>query len=194
MRRLHRVVNPHFDPSPLPSNGRTMVMLTGSCLCGGVAYEVDAAVGPIAHCHCATCRKAHGSAFSSVSSVPRDKFRWTRRREQTCLPAMNRRPVKSGVFAQSAGSQIVAERAGQSTVILRLGCVDTPITDRPKAHHGSIPRIRFLSCRRASPDLSRRDDSVHPTLKPIREVSSASVSKDVKQQRQSQRSKMRQCK
>src|SRR4029077_4159230 len=44
MRRLRR--DPHFDPSPLPSNGRIMVMLTGSCLCGGVAYEVDAAVGP----------------------------------------------------------------------------------------------------------------------------------------------------
>jgi hypothetical protein len=36
-----------------------------------------------------------------------------------------------------------------------------------------------LRCRRASPDPSRRDDSVHPTLKPIREknVDSASVSK-----------------
>ena len=41
----------------------------------GVVDEVDAAIGPIAHCHCATCRKARGSAFSSVSSVPRDKFR-----------------------------------------------------------------------------------------------------------------------
>ena len=48
------------------------MMLNGSCLCGSVAYEVDAPVGPIVHCHCETCRKAHGSAFSSVTSVPRD--------------------------------------------------------------------------------------------------------------------------
>jgi hypothetical protein len=126
------VVNHHFDPSPLPSNERTMVMLTGSCLCGGVAYEVDAAVGPIAHCHCATCRKAHGSAFSSVSSVPRDKFRWTK--GANLLASYESSPGKVRRFCSKCGSQIVAERAGQSTVILRLGCVDTPITDRPKAH------------------------------------------------------------
>jgi hypothetical protein len=64
-------------------------MLTGSCLCGGVAYEVDAAIGPIAHCHCATCRKAHGSAFSSVSSVPRDKFRWTKGANLTDRPKVH---------------------------------------------------------------------------------------------------------
>lgn len=53
-------------------------MLMGSCLCGSGAYEVDAPAGPIVHCHCETCRKTHGSAFSSVSSVPRESFRWTR--------------------------------------------------------------------------------------------------------------------
>ena len=51
-------------------------MLTGSCLCGSVAYEVDGPPGPIVHCHCATCRKTHGSAFSTVTNVPRDRFRW----------------------------------------------------------------------------------------------------------------------
>jgi hypothetical protein len=56
-------------------------MLIGSCLCGSLAYEVDADAGPIVHCHCETCRKAHGSAFSSVSNVPRAAFRWTRGQE-----------------------------------------------------------------------------------------------------------------
>ncbi len=51
-------------------------MLTGSCLCGNVAYEVNADPGPIVHCHCSTCRTTHGSAFSTVTNVPRDRFRW----------------------------------------------------------------------------------------------------------------------
>ena len=55
-------------------------MLTGSCLCGAVAYEADAALERIVHCHCQTCRKTHGTAFSSVTAVPREKFRWTARR------------------------------------------------------------------------------------------------------------------
>ena len=56
-------------------------MLAGSCLCGSVAYEVDAGPGPIVHCHCTICRKTHGSAFSTVTNVPRDRFRWTRGEE-----------------------------------------------------------------------------------------------------------------
>lgn len=53
-------------------------MLTGSCLCGAVAYEVEAELSAIAHCHCETCRKAHGAAFSSIGAVPKAAFRWTR--------------------------------------------------------------------------------------------------------------------
>lgn len=107
-------------------------MLAGSCLCGAVAYEVDAEPGPIIHCHCETCRKAHGSAFSSLAAVPRAAFRWTR--GERSLSAFESSPGKLRRFCTVCGSQIVAERTGQPTVMLRLGCLDTPITDRPKAH------------------------------------------------------------
>src|SRR5260221_564934 len=30
-------------------------MLTGSCLCGAIAYEADAPLTRIVHCHCQTC-------------------------------------------------------------------------------------------------------------------------------------------
>jgi hypothetical protein len=107
-------------------------VLTGSCLCGGVAYEVDAPPGPIVHCHCSTCRKAHGSAFSSVMSVPRERFRWTK--GEDLLAGFESSPGKFRRFCTKCGSQIFAERVGQPTVLLRLGCLDTPLTDRPRAH------------------------------------------------------------
>lgn len=52
-------------------------MIHGSCLCEGVCYEVEHAAGLMAHRHCQMCRKAHGSAFSTVLPVPREGFRWT---------------------------------------------------------------------------------------------------------------------
>lgn len=107
-------------------------MLAGSCLCGAVAYEVDAEPGPIIHCHCETCRKAHGSAFSSLMGVPRAALRWTRGEDK--LAAFESSPGKLRRFCTVCGSQVVAERKGQPNVMLRLGCLDTPITDRPKAH------------------------------------------------------------
>jgi hypothetical protein len=42
-------------------------MMRGSCLCGGVRFEVDRAVGPFELCHCSRCRKASGSALACRS-------------------------------------------------------------------------------------------------------------------------------
>ncbi len=106
--------------------------MTGSCLCGMVAYAVQAAPGPIVHCHCQTCRKAHGSAFSSVMRVPRDAFRWVRGQDQ--LSSFESSPGKVRHFCRGCGSQILAERPAQSDVLLRLGCLDTAITGQPLAH------------------------------------------------------------
>jgi len=107
-------------------------MLTGSCLCRGVAYEVDADVERIAHCHCQTCRKAHGTAFSSVTAVPREKFRWTR--GEGLLGAFESSPGKFRRFCTRCGSHIMAERVAQPVVLLRLGCLDTPISEPSQVH------------------------------------------------------------
>jgi hypothetical protein len=107
-------------------------MLAGSCLCGGVAYEVDAQPGPIVHCHCGTCRKAHGSAFSTVTNVPCDRFRWIR--GENLLRGFESSPGKTRYFCTQCGSHIVAERQGTGTILLRMGCLDTSTTEKPKAH------------------------------------------------------------
>ena len=107
-------------------------MLNGSCLCGGVAYEVDAELGRIAHCHCPTCRKTHGTAFSSVTAVPREKFRWTKGAE--LLGAFESSPGKFRRFCTRCGSHVMAERIAQPNVLLRLGCLDTTVAERPQVH------------------------------------------------------------
>jgi hypothetical protein len=107
-------------------------MLTGSCLCGAVAYEADAPLERIVHCHCQTCRKTHAAAFSSVTAVPREKFRWTRGEAE--LAAFESSPGKFRRFCRRCGSHIMAQRPAQPVVLLRLGCLDTPVTDRQQLH------------------------------------------------------------
>ena len=57
-------------------------MLRGSCLCGGVRYEISGALSYALNCHCSMCRKAHGAAFRSRARVKADDFRWTQGAEQ----------------------------------------------------------------------------------------------------------------
>ena len=39
-------------------------MIRGSCLCGGVKFEITRATGPFELCHCSRCRKANGPPSS----------------------------------------------------------------------------------------------------------------------------------
>jgi hypothetical protein len=52
-------------------------MIRGSCLCGGVTFEIDGAPFWSHYCHCSRCRKASGAAFSAPLFVPAAALRFT---------------------------------------------------------------------------------------------------------------------
>jgi len=95
-------------------------------LCGAIAYEIDQPVGRIVHCHCQTCRKAQGAAFSSNAFVPREHFRWIHGQE--LLSFYESSAGKSRYFCSRCGSHLVAMRIDKPNVIVRVATLD----DDPK--------------------------------------------------------------
>lgn len=53
-------------------------MAIGSCLCGGVAFEVSGTLTEIEYCHCPKCKKVYGSAFAATLYVRSSDFTWLR--------------------------------------------------------------------------------------------------------------------
>ena len=51
-------------------------MLTGTCLCGDVAFDFDGPPLRMYNCHCSRCRQAAGSACQSLPRVRRSGYRW----------------------------------------------------------------------------------------------------------------------
>ena len=49
--------------------------LRGSCLCGGVRFEVTLPFVRAGHCHCSRCRKHSGTFGLTQGRVPREGFR-----------------------------------------------------------------------------------------------------------------------
>src|ERR671937_869496 len=47
----------------------------GSCLCGGVRFEVELPFRRANHCHCSLCRKHSGTFGLTQGRVPREQFR-----------------------------------------------------------------------------------------------------------------------
>ncbi|WP_217654096.1 GFA family protein [Moritella viscosa] len=107
------------------------MMINGSCLCGLVKYEISGKVGDIVHCHCKTCRKAHGSAFSSVAAVQDCDFNLL---AKDSLGSYESSAGKYRYFCSNCGSQIYAKRDGAAHVILRLGSLDSDIGSQAKEH------------------------------------------------------------
>jgi hypothetical protein len=108
-------------------------MVTGSCLCGGIAYEVTSELGPVALCHCGMCRKASGSAFASNASVSRDGFRLTRGAD--LVQRYESSPGRWRCFCRVCGSPVFSEaREGPGLVRLRLGLFDDDPGVRPAYH------------------------------------------------------------
>jgi len=54
-----------------------MAVLTGSCCCGALKYEVTEQPVQKALCHCLQCRKVTGSSYTSNILIPRNAFTLT---------------------------------------------------------------------------------------------------------------------
>lgn len=53
----------------------------GSCLCGGVAFEVTEPFVRVSQCHCTTCKRISGGVGTVTGRVPTDAVRITRGRD-----------------------------------------------------------------------------------------------------------------
>jgi hypothetical protein len=106
-------------------------MVHASCLCGEVAWEAEAPLDLITHCHCSMCRKSHGAAFGTYGAARADGFRWERGREK--VRQYESSPHFFRPFCPRCGSVVVgAPHDGR--VFMPLGCLDDDPGGRPQAH------------------------------------------------------------
>jgi hypothetical protein len=117
--------------------------MNGSCLCGAVEYQVDALAGPIVHCHCHVCQKAHAAAFSSTARANRADFRWLR--GQSSVAAYESSPGKRRHFCKRCGSQLIAEWVDEPQVIIRVATLDDDPGSRPDAHIWVSSQLPWLA-------------------------------------------------
>jgi len=117
--------------------------MKGSCLCGAVEYQVDGLAGPIVHCHCHSCQKAHAAAFASTARANRADFRWLRGERR--LGAYASSPGKLRRFCKRCGSHLVAEWVDEPQVIIRVATLDDDPGIRPEAHIWVASQLPWLT-------------------------------------------------
>ena len=82
-----------------------MPALRGSCLCGGVKFEITGPLLRPLNCHCSLCHKQHGAAFRTRARVKRSDFHWLQ--GENLVSYYQATPGYSRGFCQVCGSPVV---------------------------------------------------------------------------------------
>jgi hypothetical protein len=113
-------------------------MITGSCLCRAINFDILGPIKPVEICHCTDCRKAQGAPFGTNIPVSTAQFRLSSGEEK--LRAFESSPGKERVFCGTCGSPIFSRRADKPGILrVRAGTLDNPTGAElgPHAYEGS---------------------------------------------------------
>lgn len=83
-----------------------MQVLTGRCLCEGVEYEITGELGPIYNCHCSRCRRWHGAAYRTRTTIKRSQFKFIKGEE--LLSSYYSSPATAKTFCSVCGSSLIS--------------------------------------------------------------------------------------
>lgn len=110
-----------------------MEPLTGSCLCGGIRFELTAPFRRANHCHCSRCRKHSGTFGLTQGRVPRESFRLVQGEE---LIRVYRPPdAMAKAFCSVCGASLFGGTWPDGPEIsVRLGALDGDPGIRPQYH------------------------------------------------------------
>jgi len=113
-----------------------MPTIEGGCLCGAVRYRSDAEPVMQVVCHCETCRKNSGSAFSMNVAVPQDTLRiesGSPRRYEDHSGASGKPFYR--FFCGDCGSHIYSHGPAYGEIaFIKAGTLDDPTWVAPNLH------------------------------------------------------------
>jgi hypothetical protein len=116
----------------ITQGGKSMI-LSGSCLCGGVKYEVNGGLSDVYNCHCSMCRKLHAAAFRTCAKV--QAIDWRTIQGQELLKNYESSPGEFKVFCSNCGSSIHTKfNAMPEVYALPLGTLDNDPGVRASRH------------------------------------------------------------
>ena len=133
-----------------------MTEIRGGCLCGAVRYESQAEPAMIAVCHCATCQKNTGSAFSLNLGIPQDSVTIN---GDTLVTYEDRSGASGKTFYRSFCSRCGSPISGKGDayaglVFIKAGTLDDSSWLKPDAHIWCSEKQPWFAIEEGIPQMS----------------------------------------
>ena len=108
-------------------------MITGSCHCKSIEFEITSEITGFKHCHCQSCRKIHGTVYGSSALVEKAGFNLIK--GESDLTRYESTPGKKRCFCKNCGSHVFAYfDSDPETIVLRMGLLDKMPDIKLEAH------------------------------------------------------------
>lgn len=109
-----------------------MTTLTGSCVCGEVAFSVEDKFAYAGYCHCSLCRKSSGASGTAIGGVLSAHFEVTKGHQH--IKRFQRSEDTVSCFCSACGSTLFGEKPAIDMVHVRYGALNTSPSLLPQAH------------------------------------------------------------
>ncbi len=135
--------------------------ITGRCHCGDVRFQLTPPTDMCSHCHCESCRRLHGAAFVTWTSVPDTQLQLA-----TDPDALHWYESSPGVFWGSCAhcATRLFSRATTPTTDARTDCwyvavasLDAPLDRAPSAHVSIEETVDWFSVNDGLPRYTGKD-------------------------------------
>ena len=107
-------------------------IVTGSCFCSAVKFEIELPTLFCGHCHCSMCRRPHGASFVTWAGVPPERFKITAGKQDIARFRSSEKGTRS--FCRHCGSQMFCQTEPE-VIDIALAALHGKIDRRPEAHY-----------------------------------------------------------
>jgi hypothetical protein len=144
-------VSPPADPVAVSGK------ITGSCLCGGVAYAIEGELKGLVNCHCSRCRRARSAAHASNGFTTPSKLEWLRGQELLCDYRVPDAEVFGQTFCNICGSAMPRADREHDRVVVPAGSLDVDPGVREGVHIFFASKASWFE---VADELPRFDEAV----------------------------------
>jgi hypothetical protein len=109
-------------------------IVAGSCLCGGVGFDIDGTLQRVVNCHCSLCRRSRGTAYGSTLFTSPDRFRWTRGTDRIRAYRLPPPRTYETDFCTICGSIVPTIIPDFRLALVPAGSIDTALQPLPGLH------------------------------------------------------------
>jgi hypothetical protein len=106
----------------------------GSCLCGGIGYEITGAPVRMMNCHCSRCRLGRAAAHATNVFYKLDQFRWVRGASLVTEYKVPDARFHTVAFCSRCGGKVPRPSPERGIVAVPAGSLDTDPGMRAQAH------------------------------------------------------------